>query len=76
MRPEDFSPGNHGNAKRWRYVRREASMRPEDFSPGNRPARPRSRGRGGARFNEAGGFLPRKPASAPAKGRTCSPTLQ
>ena len=34
-------------------------MRPEDFSPGNRSA-PGYRGTGAARFNEAGGFLPRK----------------
>ena len=34
-------------------------MRPEDFSPGNPPPPRRSRRRS-CRFNEAGGFLPRK----------------
>ena len=41
---------------------RKASMRPEDFSPGN-PVRIASSSASPItiRFNEAGGFLPRKP---------------
>ena len=44
-----------------------ASMRPGDFSPGNRPPRltPPRRERAGG-FNEAGGFLPRKPSRTTA----------
>ena len=62
MRPEDFSPGNpHGGpGGRLQAHAIRASMRPEDFSPGN-SWRGRSGGRRGSRFNEAGGFLPRKP---------------
>ena len=59
MRPEDFSPGNPAVPLSG-HRPAIASMRPEDFSPGNiaswieRRADPH-------RFNEAGGFLPRKP---------------
>ena len=35
-------------------------MRPEDFSPGNHPSSLRTQ-KNEKRFNEAGGFLPRKP---------------
>ena len=38
-------------------------MRPGDFSPGNLPAGSRSPTPVPRRFNEAGGFLPRKPVS-------------
>ena len=37
-------------------------MRPEDFSPGNAAGAAGARLRSAAGFNEAGGFLPRKPA--------------
>ena len=59
MRPEDFSPGNDDS--KWDMVAAAtyASMRPEDFSPGNASRRWSRRGRS-SRFNEAGGFLPRK----------------
>ena len=61
MRPGDFSPGNpserDGSSHRCGF----ASMRPGDFSPGNPPIPGRRRSRQSAlRFNEAGGFLPRK----------------
>ena len=64
MRPGDFSPGNHHNAD-GRLLRREpASMRPGDFSPGNRSVHgPTLATACRPRFNEAGGFLPRKPAA-------------
>ena len=60
MRPGDFSPGNRHVAGHGLVLVCDASMRPGDFSPGNMS------GAGGwrrctARFNEAGGFLPRKP---------------
>ena len=61
MRPGDFSPGNAVVRERLDgAVGQIASMRPGDFSPGNSstaiaPSESRS-----GRFNEAGGFLPRK----------------
>ena len=62
MRPEDFSPGN-----RCAWICTEAapraSMRPEDFSPGNRMVRDFDTMLWSTRFNEAGGFLPRKHGS-------------
>ena len=60
MRPGDFSPGN----PRRRVIsdaRTRASMRPGDFSPGN--AKQKDNQTRPSRFNEAGGFLPRKHAS-------------
>ena len=65
MRPEDFSPGNPRGAGGRRRPFFAASMRPEDFSPGNR-SRPRAApDRTSPCFNEAGGFLPRKPTCCP-----------
>ena len=60
MRPGDFSPGNHPRLARDRPGDR-ASMRPGDFSPGNRSRWCRPGSARWSRFNEAGGFLPRKP---------------
>ena len=63
MRPGDFSPGNEDVKKKNTLTAASASMRPGDFSPGNRE---RDGGRRALSqrtgFNEAGGFLPRKPA--------------
>ena len=60
MRPEDFSPGNSDERSAGRHVAERASMRPEDFSPGNGGGRISTRYLPRRRFNEAGGFLPRK----------------
>ena len=59
MRPEDFSPGNLDAGGYQTLDVERASMRPEDFSPGNPAPRP-APARSASRFNEAGGFLPRK----------------
>ena len=60
MRPEDFSPGNTVTVFVVSMPAGYASMRPEDFSPGNYCSMEENMiERSG--FNEAGGFLPRKP---------------
>ena len=64
MRPGDFSPGNNVRVSQTPIDKAMASMRPGDFSPGN--CSPRTTPSGGSPtpcFNEAGGFLPRKPAA-------------
>ena len=74
MRPGDFSPGNRHVAGHGLVLVCDASMRPGDFSPGNMS------GAGGwrrctARFNEAGGFLPRKPTAAGRGGATSTSAM-
>ena len=64
MRPGDFSPGNRQRQHRGVEQQAGASMRPGDFSPGNSRS-PTSAACHHAGFNEAGGFLPRKPRGAP-----------
>ena len=60
MRPGDFSPGNSaGGGDETHAAGGGASMRPGDFSPGNFVSH-REGGSLRIRFNEAGGFLPRK----------------
>ena len=61
MRPGDFSPGNAAPPG-WRgnLAAAAASMRPGDFSPGNGRQHNLMQFRDFFRFNEAGGFLPRK----------------
>ena len=72
MRPGDFSPGNlHQNGGYFQRVN-DASMRPGDFSPGNGAAARRTpTSARAARFNEAGGFLPRKLCM---RGRSSGPS--
>ena len=59
MRPRDFSRGNGASAVVQALTGR-ASMRPRDFSRGNW-ALTRTRAPAARCFNEAAGFLPRKP---------------
>ena len=72
MRPGDFSPGNAGLAADLMRRLPAASMRPGDFSPGNAPRGSTSMPPTGSRFNEAGGFLPRKLRSP---GATAAPDV-
>ena len=60
MRPGDFSPGNQGLPEQVTAGAGDASMRPGDFSPGNLRHQRRHMTDREKRFNEAGGFLPRK----------------
>ena len=60
MRPGDFSPGNGCSPARGLQEIRGASMRPGDFSPGNSSPLLELMSSLVNRFNEAGGFLPRK----------------
>ena len=68
MRPEDFSPGNCRYRLSVSAFSEVASMRPEDFSPGNMRTPLRAHLAVDRRFNEAGGFLPRKRDPVGARG--------
>ena len=64
MRPGDFSPGNTCETSHAHGSSIGASMRPGDFSPGNSLSDLATYLILSKGFNEAGGFLPRKPLTS------------